>query len=298
MKTDKKTFASLLLGGILLNSCNAPQQNPSATPDDANGGISALYDNGKTRRSPHHPSEEEWAKDGHFTHSNKKGTTYHHKNYSLSYSEEDEQSEWVAYELTRNESHGDEERAELFTEDPDITTGSAHPYEYRNSGYDKGHLAPSGDMRFDTEAMNECFYMSNISPQVKEMNCGIWNDLEKQTRKWARFYGRIHIVCGPVLNHPKTTRKRLCYDDKYKGRTKSNITIPDLFYKIIFDFSKKGKEKMIAFCIPNKNVEDSFDKYVVTVDSIEELTGIDFFSNLPTEVQKRFESSSDLEKWK
>lgn len=299
MKTNK-LFCTQLLLASLLTACSNSQQNPTTNEPDENG--TTFYDASLAQKSDDKKHQKKEAAayelDGNFTHSNHKGKTYHHKNYSLSYSEEDEQSEWVSYELTRNETKGDEERADLFSQDPIITTGSAQPYEYRNSGYDKGHLAPAADMRFDETAMNECFYMSNISPQIKEMNRGVWNDLEVQSRQWARRFGRIYVVCGPVLNQPNSKKKRLSYDDKYKGRTETRITIPDYFYKIIFDFSKKGKEKMIAFCIPNREVEDSFRNYAVTVDSIEEMTGIDFFNNLPTAVQAQYESSIDLDKWR
>lgn len=297
---SKFILTSLLLTSTLISSCSSfNSTSPAAEPE-----VNELFSkkstgNGDTdKNSTKKVDNTDWGNDGKFTHSNKRGTTYHHKHYTLSYSEEDEQAEWVSYELTKSESYGDEERSDLFAEDPIITTGSAHPYEYRNSGYDKGHLAPSADMRFDEEAMNECFYMSNISPQHHAMNKGAWNDLEMQTRKWARYYGRVYVVCGPVLNYPNSKKKKLSYDDKYKGRTTTNITIPDYFYKIIFDFSKKGKEKMLAFCIPNKEIEDSYLNYAVTVDSIETLTGIDFFMNLPTEIQTKYESKIDIKKWK
>ncbi|MBO4806893.1 MAG: DNA/RNA non-specific endonuclease [Paludibacteraceae bacterium] len=305
---NKTTFFFLLSTCTLVSSCSAPSSEAPQESDEKESFFSWIPNlfRGEEKSDEKAPKakdnkkekEQEALLDAQFTHSNHTGVTYKHKHYTLSYSEEDEQAEWVGYELTRQESYGEEERNELFTEDPAITTGSAHPYEYRNSGYDKGHLAPAADMRFDEEAMNESFYMSNVSPQIKEMNCGIWNDLEKQTRKWARHYGRIYVVCGPILNNPKSQKKKLSYEDKYKGWTSSNITVPDYFYKIIFDFSKKGKEKMIAFCIPNEDAKGSFYNYAVTVDSIETLTGIDFFSNLSLETQEKYESSINVKKWK
>lgn len=234
--------------------------------------------------------------DNSFEHSNAKGKTYRHTNYTLSYCEEDEQAEWVGYELTYSESNGKLQRNDLFTEDPDITTRSAQPYEYRDSGYDRGHLAPSADMRFDETAMNECFYMSIVSPQKKEFNAGIWNDLEMQTRSWARHFSKVYVVSGPILNIKQ--KRKLVYTDKWGKKETSKITIPEKFYKIIFDYSKPGKEKMIAFCLPNEECQGSFFDYAVTVDKIEEMTGIDFFCNLPNEVQAKYESEIDIDKWK
>lgn len=301
---NRTLIASLVLAGAMLASCSdSPQQaqkekQTTTQKQKPTSSKTAGNNASKEAKIERNDISSDWQRDGIFTHSNFSGETYTHKHYSLSYSEADEQAEWVAYELTKNESQGVEERADLFSEDPIIKTGSAKPYEYRNSGYDKGHLAPSADMRFDEEAMAECFYMSNVSPQTNDMNAGIWNDLEKKTRSWARYYGRVYVICGPVLNIPEKQKKKLQYDDKYKGKTTTNITIPEYFYKIVFDFSKKGKEKMIAFCIPNKATSKSYRDYAVSVDSIEKMTNLDFFTNLPLDVQAKYESSFDIDKWK
>lgn len=231
-----------------------------------------------------------------FTHTNSKGKTYVHKNYSFSYSESDEQSEWVAYELTRDEVGGDLDRNDSFEPDPIVTSESADPDLYSNSGYDRGHLAPAADMKFEKRAMEECFYTSNISPQVKGFNKGVWNDLEMQVRSWTKKYGRIYVVTGPVLpKEGEDARKMFTTENGRDVRT--NITVPEKFYKILFDFSKEGKEKMIAFVIPNEDTDTPFTKFVTTVDDVERMTGIDFFSNLDKTVQRKCESSSDLSKW-
>lgn len=245
---------------------------------------------------PTEDAQDAGAGDAIFTHSNCKGKTYRHKNYSLSYSEEDEQAEWVAYELTREEVNGSLDRRDSFDEDPAITTKSASPTDYQNSGYDRGHLAPAADMKFDAQAMEECFYMSNVSPQVKEFNNGVWNDLEMQTRAWTRKYGTIYVVTGPVLPKDGKNAKKMYASEKGKD-FKTNVTVPDHFYKILFDFSKKGKEKMLAFVIPNQDTHMPFTKFVTSVDEVERVTGIDFFTNLDDEVQRRCESRSDLSKW-
>lgn len=232
-----------------------------------------------------------------FAHSNKFGKTYRHSSLLLSYSEDDEQAEWVCYELTKEEATASGKRSNNFMQDPIIPTGSAQPYEYRNSGYDKGHLAPSADMKFDRQAMQNSFYMSNITPQTHKLNTGIWNNLEQQCRFWARVFNRIHIVTGPVLNIDPKKKKKLTYTD-YGIEKKSNITIPEHYYKIVFD-NAEPEIKMIAFLIPNTNdVKGSYFDYAVSVDHLEELTGIDFFSNLPLKVQEQYESSVDVEPWK
>ncbi len=229
-----------------------------------------------------------------FSHSTNKGTLYRHENYSFSYSEEDEQAEWVAYELTKEETYGKQERKDRFVSDPIVATESAHPYEYRNSGYTRGHLAPAGDMKFDELAMQECFYTSNISPQTKEFNAGIWNDLEMQTRNWARKYKKVYVITGPILTDRGL--EKMVYVNNRGNKEESEITIPKRFYKIIYDFSYAGKEKMIAFII-SQDAEGDIANYVTTVDDIEKTTGLDFFTNLSKEKQNELESSSDFNKW-
>ena len=231
-----------------------------------------------------------------FIHTNCKGKTYHHANYSFSYSEADEQSEWVAYELTREEVEGNLDRKDEFAADPIVETGSADPGDYQNSGYDRGHLAPSADMRFDATAMEDCFLTSNVSPQVKGFNNGVWNDLEMQTRSWTRKYERLYVVTGPVLPQDGKNARKM-FTTKRGKDVRTNVTVPDKFYKILYDFSKKGKEKMIAFVIPNEATDTPFTEFVTTVDEVERLTGIDFFSYLSKDFQEKCESRSDLSKW-
>ena len=228
-----------------------------------------------------------------FTHSTKKGRLYHHENYSFSYSEEDEQSEWVAYELTKEETYGKLSRSNAFTEDPIVSTESAHVYEYRESGYTKGHLAPAADMKFDRTAMMECFYTSNISPQKQKFNAGIWNDLEMQTRHWARKFNKVYIVTGPVFS---PNDEKMHYTNNRGEVETSEITIPAKFFKIIYDFSYAGKEKMIGFIIPQSAKGDIFE-YAVTVDEVEKATGIDFFNNIAPKTQDALEGNLNISAW-
>ncbi|MCS6832958.1 MAG: DNA/RNA non-specific endonuclease [Flammeovirgaceae bacterium] len=217
-----------------------------------------------------------------------RGKIVQHKHFVLSYVEEHEQAEWVAYELTREEVKKKvaSRENERFTEDPLVRTGSATFEDYINSGYDRGHLAPAGDMRFSQEAMTECFYMSNVSPQDKEFNKEIWRLLEEQVRAWAVKYERIYVVTGPVLDKklPKIGRK-------------NKISVPKYFYKVILDY-QEPEFKAIAFLMENKNASLPLTRYVVSIDAIEKLTGIDFFPHLPDELENVLEASSESSAWK
>ena len=199
-----------------------------------------------------------------------------HKYYTLSYNEKFEQAEWVAYELKKSYLKNNDFKRPYFIEDPQVATGSADYRNYKNSGYDKGHLCPAGDMEFDKDAYNDTFYTSNISPQKHDFNSGIWNRLEQKTRYWAGKYNDVYVVTGGILKD----------SDKKIGTEK--VSVPKYFYKIIL--AKSGKEhKAIAFLVPNENSNKSIYDFVVPVETIEKMTGIDFFPNL-----KNLKSSKDF----
>ena len=199
-----------------------------------------------------------------------------HQYYTLSYHEKFEQAEWVAYELKKEYLKGANYKRPYFIEDPKVTTRSADWRNYKKSGYDKGHLCPAGDMEFDQNAYNDTFYTSNISPQDHNFNSGIWNRLEQKTRYWAEKYNDIYVVTGGILKD----------SDKIIGTEK--VTVPKCFYKIIL--TKTGKEhKAIAFLIPNEDSKKSLYDFVVPIETLEKMTGIDFFPNL-----KNLKSNKDF----
>jgi endonuclease G len=207
-----------------------------------------------------------------------------HNYFTLSYSEKHELAEWVAYELTKERAEGDIERSDNFCIDPLVSTGSANPDDYVGSGYDKGHLAPAADMKFNSTAMLECFYMSNMSPQAPSFNRGIWKQLEEQVRTWAITYKDIYIVTGGVLKYTS-------------GDIGANhVSIPKYFYKVVLDYTEPDI-KAIALILPNEKGTKQLEEYVITIDSLESLTGIDFFPALPDKLEKELESTSHPEKW-
>tara|TARA_R110002124_G_scaffold99337_1_gene245344 strand:+ start:79562 stop:80380 length:819 start_codon:yes stop_codon:yes gene_type:complete len=212
------------------------------------------------------------------------GEIVRHAFYSLSYSETHEQAEWVAYPLIKKHlSRNDFERP-YFVEDRKVSTKSADWRNYKKSGYDRGHLCPAGDRRFNYEAYHETFLTSNISPQNHDFNSGVWNSLEQKVRFWAEKFDGVYVVTGGVLI------------EGLKGIGDEHVSVPEEFYKIILDASD-GKYKAIAFLIPNSPTDKSFYDYVVTIDRIEELTGIDFFPNLSKNVQEDLERKIDLNVW-
>lgn len=207
-----------------------------------------------------------------------------HTNYMLIYSEENEQALWVAYELSRQEVEGSFKRKDAFREDPAIESGSAKLSDYRNSGYDRGHLAPAGDMKFSEVAMSESFFMSNMSPQLAGFNRGVWKKLEEQVRDWAVENELLYVVTGGVLSNNLETIGA------------SEVAVPEYYYKVLLDYTEPDV-KAIAFLMTNEKSSKPLAYFAVSIDSVESVTGIDFFPALPDEVEDALEGERVLSGW-
>ncbi len=209
------------------------------------------------------------------------GELVRHTYYSLSFNSEHKQANWVYYVLALQGQKKRAERTDNFREDRKVTSGSAKPSDYTHSGYDRGHLCPAGDMAQSELAMQETFFMSNIAPQVPQFNRGIWKKLEERVRDWARREP-ICIATGPVFKDSK-------------GKIgKSGVTVPGYFYKVLY---APVHQRMIAFLLPNSPDKRPLQEYVVTVDSVECLTNIDFFPQLADTLETRLEAMADYAVW-
>ncbi|WGK65359.1 DNA/RNA non-specific endonuclease [Croceiramulus getboli] len=211
------------------------------------------------------------------------GQIVHHEYYSLSYSEPHEQAEWVAYELRREHLSDEDRKRPYFEVDLAVPSGAAHWRNYKNSGYDRGHLCPAGDRRFSKEAYDETFLTSNISPQRNDFNAGIWNRLEIQTRRWARKYKKLFVVTGGVLT------------GGLEEIGEEGVDVPEQYYKIILN-PQESNPRMVAFLIDHQESNQPLSAFVVSVDEIEELTGIDFFAQMDDDLEQQLERSSTY--WK
>lgn len=224
--------------------------------------------------------------DRYFLPSTKNGKLVHHKHYSLSYDESAEQAEWVAYYLTRASLQKENvPRAKRFNVDPLVSTGSANHGDYIRSGYDRGHLVPAADMAFDVTAMKETFFMSNISPQLRNFNGAVWRELEESVRDWAYKYNGLYIVSGPI------------FGDSNKRIGKSKVLVPDAFFKVILDMESK-EQKGIAFLLDNKVSYDHLSDLAITIDELEEQSGFNFFDELiDDDLEEKIESSLATSDW-
>lgn len=209
--------------------------------------------------------------------------------FELCYREDYEDSEWVAYTITREKLVSVIKRTDDFRADTSITTGSATPADYKASGYDRGHLAPAADMQWSSETMHESFLMSNMTPQAPQLNRGMWKELEENVRKWAQNFGEVTVVTGPVLEKPSA---------EYSSIGSNKVAVPEFFYKALLSKSNNGDTIMAAFIMPNKKCEGEIWDYAVSVDEIEERTGIDFFSALDDSIENETEKNINLSEWK
>jgi endonuclease G len=176
---------------------------------------------------------------------------------------------------------GTTKRKNNFREDPLVTTGSASLADYAGSGYDRGHLCPAADNTHSVEAMSESFYMSNMSPQEPGFNRGVWKRLESQFRKWTSTRDSIYVITGGVLTSARDTIGI------------NRVTVPRYYYKIALQIDTDTMA--IGFLLPNESSKLPLVNFVVPIDSIERITGIDFFYLLNN--QEDFEAEIQLENW-
>ena len=213
------------------------------------------------------------------------GHIVRHNYYTLSYKESYEQAEWVAYVLKKSHLTYDDRKRPYFIEDPWVATKSADWRNYKGSGYDRGHLCPAGDRRFSKQAYDETFYTSNISPQNNTFNAGIWNRLEKKVRKWAKQYNEIVVITGGILE-PGLVEIGV-----------EDVGVPRTYYKIVARGNKHNL-KVIGFLMNAKESQRPLNEFVVSIDEIEQRTGIDFFSKLSDGLEDKLESDLRIANWK
>jgi len=198
--------------------------------------------------------------------------------YTFSYNEKHEQPDWIAYTLYPIADSLRVKRKDAFRKDPLVTTGSATLKDYKKSGYDRGHLAPAKAMSYSKEAMSASFFMSNMSPQVPSFNRGIWKKLEAEIYKWSLKSDSLYVVTGPVFTQIIDTIGE------------NNVSVPKYYYKTILKF-KDDSINGIGFLLENKKSSKSYFDFVVSIDSIEKITGVDFYYQLDSLKQSKLEEN-------
>ncbi len=192
---------------------------------------------------------------------------------------------WVSYHLTKEDLEGTTGRTDNFRPDPKLPEGKrAELSDYKGSGYDRGHMAPAGDMKRSKKVMSESFYLSNMCPQEAGLNRYKWRILEEKTRGFTLAKGESWIITGPVFMDIDGDGNKDCL-----GKIGTNkVWAPTHFYKIIV--TKNGEIKAISFLMPNKKPARDIEDYQVPIDSIEKITGLDFLSELPDNIENVIEA--------
>lgn len=210
-----------------------------------------------------------------------------HSAYVISYDAQSCIPEWVAYELTAEEVAGDLQRGgRMFSMDPDLKkVRQAMREDYRDSGWTKGHMAPAGDFRWDSTAMDETFYLTNVCPQNETLNKKDWQFLEKKVRQWAQDYGKAWVVTGPLIG-----------ENKYGTIGENEVVVPDAFFKAVM-INRKGKYYSIAFVLQNDSSHQYLQDCALTVNELEEETGLNFFYNLDDSYEEKVEDQLRLQDW-
>lgn len=279
-KSSRKAPTLIITVGILITSGfflisaqrNTAQQN----------NVHSSYLQSSSAQSSNPPTQSSWAMPAILP----TETVTQHSAYSLVYNHKHMQAKWVAYNLTYGNTIGGAERSSKFSIDPSISPRTAVTSDYTKTGYDRGHLAPAGDMKFSAQAMSESFYMSNVSPQLPGFNRGIWKKLEEQFRSWAPSSHPVFVVTGPVLTDPISS---------HIGQTCS-ISVPQRFYKIMLDTA--SPMRAIAFVLPNNSSTQPLSSFAMSIDEAERITGIDFFPKLNDPQEAKIEKTLILNQWR
>ena len=207
------------------------------------------------------------------------------KGYLISYNKDYKIPNWVAWHLIADHTDGEIKRFGGYWEDEEVPELRAAKDDYKGSRWSHGHMCPAGDNKWDSIAMRESFLLSNICPQHRSLNSGLWNRIEQDCRKWARKYGDVYIVCGPVL-----------LNREHETIGENRVVVPEAFFKVILCL--QGNPKAIGFIVRNNEGKKKKDQFVNTVDDVERITGIDFFPALPDDIENKIEAYANLDNWR
>ena len=217
--------------------------------------------------------------------------------YSLEYSYKYKHSYWIAYRFD-NTTGGNVGRNEAYKPDPELPSQYAAKHnDYTNSGYTRGHLCASSDRQYSKEANQQTFYMSNISPQSGNgfnQSGSAWNTGEDKVQAWgyniSRSTDTLYVVKGGTIG-----------EGMIKGYIKNEIAIPKYFFMAVL-FRSGDNYKAIGFYMPHENLKDDPDKkdpkkYLMSIDALEQETGINFFHNLPDNIENTVEATYNVNDW-
>ncbi len=215
-----------------------------------------------------------------------------HRAIKISYNMKHRIPNWVYYNLSReNLMNSCAKRKDKFRGDPALTSAGIPKDQiindtgYKSSGFDRGHMAPSGDFIWDQDINEETFFMTNMSPQTAELNQKTWNKLEEHVRGWACGFGELKVYTGPII---ESDLKKL----------NSCVSIPNKFFKVLVGMRNK-KLVGIGFVYDQKDgVGDPYKSKAMSIRKVEEMSGLNFFADdYAQKVQDDFETQFDIKDW-
>lgn len=204
--------------------------------------------------------------------------------FTISFNKDNGTPNYVTWELLENETQGEKGRSNNFWTDSELE-GCPSTKDYTRSGYDRGHMCPSGEQKWSEEAMNDCFVMANICPQVHDLNNGAWKTLETKERQWAERDSALMIVAGPI--YEKTDKERI---------GKARVRVPSAFFKVLLA-PYLDEPRGIAFVYPNMKVVGNMQDYAMSIDELEKILNYDFFPALPDDIENKVESTYSFKEW-
>lgn len=204
--------------------------------------------------------------------------------YIVSYNKDTKLPNWVAWNLTSDHTDGPYRRLGNFYEDEEAPQPRATNDDYRGSGWSRGHMCPAGDNKWNEKAMFDTFSLVNVCPQNANLNSGLWNSIEIDCRRWARRFGDIYIVCGPIY-----------MNREHEIIGNNQIVVPEAFFKVVLCLN--GIPKGIGFVVRNTDGTKKRDIYYNSIDQVERITGMDFFPALPDDTEDKVEANADINVW-
>lgn len=305
-----KTILIVCTTTLILAACSDDDETNSATTANQNQN-SIVITNGTNLEMPYIDEQTQDIYSHYVTYNGTKVL-----NYTLDWHPDKKHSRWVAFTFTsttaatnwsRNSWNGTQWQGTLWTgdpfqPDPDIPEGERSELEdYRGSGYNRGHLCASADRLFSQDANGQTFYLSNMSPQISNFNSPNWSALETQVRNWGRnnnFRDTLFIVKGGTIRDDQII-------DSIGGTLQNSptkIVVPQYYFMALLCKKYEGTQntyKAIGFWVEHKTYTTTpeLSTWAVTIDRLEELTGIDFFCNLPDNVETLVEQTYNLESW-
>lgn len=315
MKNIHQTYLIFSLLSIAFVSCGGddilPYPTPQPEPQDTNiNANTMLVKDGKRLEMPHIDASMFY--------------TSHHvtvgqeekMNLALQWNSTMRHADWVAFSWDATTSLDETNRNEAWAWDPSIpkTLNAVSDKDHSSDGYDKGHLCASDDRAYSLEANMQTFYLSNISPQLSSFNQKFWARLEQKVRTWGRLtqtgvYDTVYVAKGGTTNNllknfigTKPGSDKVTPTTTADGFTLKGLAVPQYYFMAILAV-KDGRYSAISFCVPHREnlpaspTSEDFKEYVMSVDGLEQFTGLDFFCNLTDDTENEVEAKVDTAQW-